>query len=247
MNSVQIKAAKPAARKAGRKASGLRDLPPEAARLAVSRAALELLEAGREATPVEVKAVTRRAVTVVEGAVTLQREARQVGAGGGAPTLERLLRGDVEMASIKVVDDGQVRMQPVVRGDATGSRLKAAGVPEDLRWTAERFLGDVEAATIGRLTASYGEGLGGGRAAEPERLVVSLDRLARAQAVLTPKERTAVWAHLVFGLSLTDTGWAVNGERSGSRKEPLIAAGLIFVEAGLERMHPHYQARGEES
>jgi hypothetical protein len=76
-------------------------------------------------------------------------------------------------------------------------------------------------------------------------VIVALDRVHKATECLNRQERTAVWAVLVFGLSMTDTGWALAGERVGTHRGRLNDASWLFLAAALERMAPHYEARGE--
>lgn len=209
--------------KPGRKASGLRGLTPEQARHVVSKAALK----------------------AVREAVALQgRVVKETGMAGGVPTLERLLRGDVEMTQVLVAEEGEVHLRPAMMTASLETRLEDAGLSQRLAWVAGKFVADVEGVRIGKLTASYGEGTGGGQADEALRVVIRMRRLVAAQAMLTPKERTAVWGLLVFGLNMTDVGWALAGDRFGARGEPLRNASALLLEGALERMAPHYEARG---
>lgn len=211
-------------KKRGRKASGLRGLPPAAAALAINLEAL---------------AVVKRALS------TRERMRVETGMAGGLPTLERLMRDDVAMTQIKVPEAGDVSLHPVLRATTLEQQLIKAGLDEGRAWTGERFARDVEAMTIGKLTASYGEGLGGGQSAEPMRVVIAMDRVARATASLNRQERTAVWAILVFGLSMTDLGWSLYGHRAGNRRMGLVDAAWLFLDAALEKMQPFYMAEGE--
>lgn len=208
-------------KKPGRKASGLRELPPEAARLAVSAAAH----------------------AAVVAALGMQDELRRATGYGSVPTLERLLRGDVERTSVLVADDGEVSVQPVLRAGSGAGEQWTKGLEPNLVLVGEAFVRDVERATIGKLTGSYGEGCGGGTAAEPERLAAAMQRLIQAQECLTAKERTTVWGVLVFGLSMTDAGWATDGARLGGVRVGLSDAAALRLEAALERMAPYYLAR----
>ena len=237
--------------KAGRRASGLRDLSPEAARLAIMLQSLELARSAPAAGEVETAtAASRRlraariaSVSRVEGAVSFRDGiGRQLGRAE-TPTLERLLMGDVVLARVDVPEDGVVQVQRVVRGDGGVSRLRAAGVPAALIFTAEAFLRDVEAARIGKLTASYGEGLGGGCSAEPERMLMAMQRLLKAQRDLNAMDRMVLWGALVFGLSFHDVGHATDGERTAVKKR-LIERGQLRLEVALERIKPAYDARG---
>lgn len=218
----QLKASKK--NKPGRKASGLRDLPPSAARLAINEAALK----------------------AVRGALALQDEFRKrSGMSGGLPTLERMIRADVVIDQVKVPEAGEVYLRPVLRSVTLREQLIRAGFDPRSAWTGERFARDVEASTIGKLTGSYGEGGGGASSSEPERVIIALDRVHKATEGLNRQERTAVWAVLVFGLSMTDTGWALAGDRVGTHRGRLNDASWLFLAAALERMTPHYEARGE--
>lgn len=209
-----------AKKKPGRKASGLRDLSPEAARYAV----------------------TREMVAAVGVAENLRRRvAKLPGLTDGQPSLARALKADLEIVSMVVVDDGHVHMQPVLRSTDYERQLRQAGVPEALMFTAKAFAANVNGATLGKLTSSYGDGAGGGSAAEPERFLVQVDMLNKATAALTRNERFAVWSALVFGLPLVDIGWALFGGRGWTRTHLTEAAALLF-EAGLERMQPWYMA-----
>lgn len=239
--------------KAGRKASGLRDLSPEAARLAISRAALRAIEtplpadlsvAAQQARRAEIARVgLKREANLVRGAVGLQQTAiKATGMSGGVPTLERLLREDVSIASLQTVEDGEFAVRPVMRAKGLREVLIDLGVESPHARTAEMFTADVERATIGRLTASYGEGIGGAATAEPLRVLQALDRLGRAQERLNRQERTAVWGFLVLGMTATDVGWALVGHKFGARRELLSNATALIVEAGLERMTPFYEA-----
>jgi hypothetical protein len=222
-----MKQAKSAARgKPGRKASGLRDLPPAAARLAINEAALK----------------------AVRQALALQDDFRKrSGMSGGLPTLERMIRADVVLDQVKVPEAGEVHLRPVLRASTLTEQLLKAGFDRRSAWTGERFARDVEASTIGKLTGSYGEGRGGGTASEPERVLIAVDRVRRATEPLNRQERTAVWSVLVFGLSMTDTGWALAGERMGSARPRLNDAAWLFLAAALERMAPYYEALGDET
>jgi len=211
-------------KKRGRKASGLRGLPPAAAALAINLEAL---------------AVVKRALS------TRERMRVETGMAGGLPTLERLMRDDVAMTQIKVPEAGDVSLHPVLRATTLEQQLIKAGLDEGRAWTGERFARDVEAMTIGKLTASYGEGLGGGQSAEPMRVVIAMDRVALATKSLNRQERTAVWAILVFGLSMTDLGWSLYGHRAGGRRMGLVDAAWLFLDAALEKMQPFYMAEGE--
>lgn len=211
-------------KKRGRKASGLRGLPPAAAALAINLEAL---------------AVVKRALS------TRERMRVETGMAGGLPTLERLMRDDVAMTQIKVPEAGDVSLHPVLRATTLEQQLIKAGLDEGRAWTGERFARDVEAMTIGKLTASYGEGLGGGQSAEPMRVVIAMDRVALATKSLNRQERTAVWAILVFGLSMTDLGWSLYGHRAGGRRQRLVDAAWLFLDAALEKMQPFYMAEGE--
>lgn len=239
--------------KAGRKASGLRDLSPEAARLAISRAALRAIEtplpadmpaAAQQARRAEIARVgLKREANAVRGAVALQQTAiKATGMSGGVPTLERLLREDVSIASLQTVEDGEFAVRPVMRAKGLREVLIDLGIESPHARTAEMFTADVERATIGRLTASYGEGIGGAATAEPLRVLQALDRLGRAQERLNRQERTAVWGFLVLGMTATDVGWALVGHKFGARRELLSNATALIVEAGLERMTPFYEA-----
>lgn len=210
--------------KPGRKASGLRDLPPEAVALAVSEEALR---------------VVRRAV------FTREQIRRETHMSGGLPTLERMMRDDVAVAQIKVPEAGEVTLRSVLRAGSLEAQLAAAGFDKGRAWTGERFAADLEAMTIGKLTGSYGEGLGGGQSIEPERVLIAMDRVARATSRLNRQERTAVWAVLAFGLSMTDTGWALFGRRAGERRSRLVDAAWLFLDAALEKMQPFYLAEGD--
>lgn len=210
--------------KPGRKASGLRDLPPAAARLAINEAALK----------------------AVRAALALRTEfTKRSGMSGGLPSLERMIREDVVLDQVKVPEAGEIFLRPVLRAATLSERLVKMGFTAERAWVAERFARDVEASTIGRLTASYGEGCGGGRASEPERVLIALDRLRRATECLNRQERTAVWSVLVFGMSMTDTGWALAGGRMGQSRQRLNDASWLFLDAALERMTPHYERLGE--
>lgn len=211
-------------RKRGRKASGLRDLPPEAAALVLAGASL--------------KAV-REAVALRE---TMRKE---TGMAGGLPTLERLMRQDVAMARINVPEAGEVAMRPVLRAASLEAQLRAAGFGDRGAWVGERFARDVEAMTIGKLTASYGEGLGGGTSAEPLRVLAAMDRVHKATVLLTRRERLAVWSVLVFGVNMTDTGWALVGRQFGDQRRRLSDAAWLYLDAALERMAPFYERLGE--
>jgi|GEM_PF-6365997 len=211
-------------KKRGRKASALRGLPPAAAALAINLEAL---------------AVVKRALS------TRERMRVETGMAGGLPTLERLMRDDVAMTQIKVPEAGDVSLHPVLRAATLEQQLIKAGLDEGRAWTGERFARDVEAMTIGKLTASYGEGLGGGQSAEPMRVVIAMDRVALATKSLNRQERTAVWAILVFGLSMTDLGWSLYGHRAGGRRQRLVDAAWLFLDAALEKMQPFYMAEGE--
>lgn len=221
---MMAKAKQTEGKKRGRKASGLRGLPPAAAALAINLEAL---------------AVVKRALS------TRERMRVETGMAGGLPTLERLMRDDVAMTQIKVPEAGDVSLHPVLRATTLEQQLIKAGLDEGRAWTGERFARDVEAMTIGKLTASYGEGLGGGQSAEPMRVVIAMDRVARATASLNRQERTAVWAILVFGLSMTDLGWSLYGHRAGNRRMGLVDAAWLFLDAALEKMQPFYMAEGE--
>lgn len=242
--------------KAGRKASGLRDLSPEAARLAIGRAALAAVEApvstdlspaAREAARAEVaRKALGQAVKVVRGAVSLQRAVvRATGETGGVPTLERLLREDVAVAGLQTADDGEFTIRPVLRSKTMQEVLLDCGVDRTVAWAADQFMADVERSTIGRLTASYGEGIGGASAAEPLRVLQALDRLGRAQSRLTHKERLATWGFLVLGMTATDVGWALIGDKLGKPKggeRDMRTATALVVEAALERMAVFYKS-----
>lgn len=221
---MMAKAKQTEGKKRGRKASGLRGLPPAAAALAINVQAL---------------AVVKRALS------TRERMRVETGMAGGLPTLERLMRDDVAMIQIKVPEAGDVSLHPVLRAVTLEQQLIKAGLDEGRAWTGERFARDVEAMTIGKLTASYGEGLGGGQSAEPMRVVIAMDRVAQATKSLNRQERTAVWAILVFGLSMTDLGWSLYGHRAGGRRQRLVDAAWLFLDAALEKMQPFYMAEGE--
>lgn len=210
--------------KPGRKASGLRDLPPSAARLAVNAAALK----------------------AVREALALRTEfTKRSGMSGGLPSLERMIRQDVVLDSVKVPEAGEIHLRPVLRATTLAEQMMKLGFDQGRAWVAERFVRDIESATIGKLTASYGEGLGGGTSSEPERVLIAIDRVRKATECLNRQERTAVWSVLVFGLSMTDTGWALAGGRMGQSRARLNDAAWLFLDAALERMAPHYVRLGE--
>lgn len=217
---LKIKAKGEAKKKPGRKPSGLRDLTPEAARYAVCKASLSAV---RRAEAMRAKA------------------SKLPGATGAAPSLERMLKGDLDIAAVLVVEDGEVTLQPVLRSTAYDKQLLQAGVPADLVFVAKAFTSDVEGSTIGKLTGGYGEGFGGGATAEPERVLVAMDRLVKAQEKLNRNERFTVWSALVFGLPLVDIGWALYGGRGWTRTH-LTEAAALHLEASLERMQPWYLA-----
>jgi hypothetical protein len=256
--------------KPGRKASGMRDLSPEAARLAISRAALRAIEAplpaelsaGEQAAQRAkiARAALKLETNTVRRAVALSGQVERVtGRAAVVPTLERLLREDVAIGSVQTVDDGEFSFRPVIRAKTMAEVLLATGVDKKLARTAEMFTMDVERATIGRLTASYGEGLGGSTTAEPLRLLQAMDRLGRAQERLTRKERVATWGFLILGMTATDVGWALignalakpapekpgkaRGKASGGERDMRTATALV-VEAALERMAVFYDAVG---
>lgn len=211
--------------KPGRKASGLRDLPPAAARLAINEAALSAVRS----------ALATRTAFV-----------ERTGRSGGLPTLERMMREDVHLSSVRAMgDDGVLEIRPVLRCATLSEQLLKAGFDERSAWVAEKFARDVEASTIGKLTGSYGEGRGGATSSEPERVLIAIDRLQKATEKLNAQERTAVWAVLVFGLSMTDTGWAVAGSRMGQSRGRLNDAAWLILAAALERMAPHYEKIGD--
>ena len=252
-------AAAKAAGKPGRKASGLRELSPEAARLAISRATLALVQAGTRgpsAAPVSPDVATRRAeaaersaVREVRGAVLMQTQVGErtmpaMSRSAVAPTLERLLQGDVRFGVVPMAEaDGEVRMKAVVRGDGGLSKLRQIGVPIELVKTAEAFLNDVEGARIGKLTASYGEGGGGATSAEPERMLMAMQRLIRAQEALNASDRVVLWGVLVFGLNLADMGHATDGGRALT-DDRMRERAALRLEIALERIRPHYLAEG---
>lgn len=211
-------------KKRGRKASGLRNLPPEAAAFVLAGASLQAV---------------RAAVALRE---TMRKE---TGMAGGLPTLERLMRADVAMARINVPEAGELGLKPVLRAASLEQQLRAAGFDDRAAWVGERFARDVEAMTIGKLTASYGEGCGGATSAEPLRVVAAMDRVRRATESLTRRERLCVWSVLVFGVNMTDTGWALVGRQFGGRGEPLRNAAWLYLDAALERMAPYYERLGE--
>jgi len=203
----------------GRKASGLRELPPEAARYAVTKEMFAAVQAAED---------FRRKVAKLPGLTD------------GAPSLARTLKGDLQVASMLVVEGGEVHMQPVLRSTDYEKQLRGAGVPEDLMFTAKAFTANVNGATLGKLTACW-DGAGGGSSAEPERFLIQVDMLNKASSHLNRNERFAVWAALVFGLPLHDIGWALFGLR-GWTKTHLTEAASLLLEAGLERMQPWYLA-----
>lgn len=222
-NKAKSEAKKTPKGKPGRKSSGLKALTPEQARYAVNKAM----------------------VSVVRAAAGLQdAAARLPGAVDGAPSLARILQGDLTVASMLVADpdSGEVALRPVLRSSDHEKRLRSAGVPPELLFVAAAFVRDVDGATVGKLTSSYGEGLGGGTAGEPERVFAAMQRLTRAQSGLNRGERFTVWAALVFGLTLNDIGWALYGGRFGSHPGRLIDAAALVLEGALERMQPWYLA-----
>ncbi|WP_298699229.1 hypothetical protein [uncultured Brevundimonas sp.] len=204
----------------------MRDLPPAAAALAVNAEAL---------------AVVRRAMA------TREEMRRSTGMAGGLPTLERMMRDDVAMAQIRVPEAGEISLRPVLRAVSLEAQLERAGFDRARAWAGERFARDVEAMTIGKLTGSYGEGLGGGTAAEPLRMIIAMDRVAKATGSLNRQERTAAWAVLVFGLTMTDTGWSLFGHRAGGARARLVDAAWLFLDAALEKMQPFYEALGDDT
>jgi hypothetical protein len=226
VRKTSISSKKPAGRP-GRKATGLRDLPPEAARLAVNHASL-------------------RAVT---DAVDLQK---QIGreTGHAAPTLLRLMRQDVQISTMRVpTGSGELVSQAVVRAASAplARRMQTDRFAANLVRVGMCFEEDVERARIGNMTSSYGEGGGGGGGVKDYAFVQAarMERLLRASEKLNDKERPAVWGYVVFGLPLRDIGWLTAGERLGSRSGSMCDVGALFVEAALERMEPHYMAIGD--
>lgn len=244
--------------RAGRKASGLRDLSPEAARLAISRAALRAIEAplpadmprgeqGARRVEIRRQALKSEANTVRRAVDLGDRAIKATGMSGGVPTLERLLREDVAIGSLQTVEDGEFAIRPVMRAKTMTEVLLACGIDRKLARTAEMFTVDVERSTIGRLTASYGEGRGGAATAEPLRLLQAMDRLGKAQERLTRKERAATWGFLILGMTATDVGWAMIGDRLKGPAEgerDMRTATALIVEAALERMSLFYDAVG---
>jgi hypothetical protein len=192
---LKIKAKSEAKKKPGRKASGLRDLPPEAARYAVNKAM----------------------VAVVHDALHLQRDAAKLpGSTRRRADLARMLKGDLEIASLRVARmarwrSGRCCAPPPHRADAE------AGVPEQLLFTAAAFTAAVDGATIGKLTGGYGEGFGGGASPEPERVLCNIDLLAKASKDLTSAERFTVWSALVFGLPCMTSAGRSMGCEAGPR------------------------------
>jgi hypothetical protein len=220
-------AAKAKQTKRGRKGSGLKDLSPEAARYVISGWSL----------------------SAVREAVALQGRAQALGPHGQAPTLERALKGDLGFAVALESEYSHLRPRVVLKAQTVRDQLISADVDVDYADVAEGFLADVAGAQIGKLTASYGEGLGGGTSAEPERFVIAVDRLARAQAKLSAKQRAALWGVLVFNLSLADVGYAVAGEKETFACSPhkLRAAGSLLLEGALHAMLPLYRDRIERN
>lgn len=208
-----------AKKKPGRKASGLRELSPDAARYAVTKEMFSAVQAAED---------FRRKV------------ARLPGLTDGAPSLARALKGDLQVASMLVAEDGQVQLQPVLRSTDYEKQLRGAGVPEELMFTAKAFTANVNGATLGKLTATW-DGAGGGSSAEPERFLIQVDMLNKATADLNRCERFTVWAALVFGLPLHDIGWSLYGLRITERVR-LVERASLHLEAGLERMQPWYMA-----
>lgn len=236
------------------KGMNLRGFSPEAAKLAVSTATLLKQEAKgaparlRDLTPDQAEALLNRsALAVVRQAVEVRETLRRETKMADGPTLERLMAGDCQIAEILVPEEGRLTARRIVRAQSLMQRLMKAGHSQDKAWTGERFARDVEAMMIGNLTANY-EGGASSKArtsAEPERMLIAMQRVHRATGKLTRKERAAAWGALVFGMSMTDLGYALWGGQFGRAELRLRDAAWLSLEAALERMTPFYMAIGE--
>lgn len=228
----------------------LKGLSPEAQKLAVSASGLVKQETARirDLTPEEAEALlVRSALAAVRQAADLRETLRRETKMADGPTLERLMLGDCQMTEILVPEDGRLTTRRIVRAESLMQRLLKAGHSQDKAWTGERFARDVEAMTIGKLTASY-EGSASSlsrTSAESERMLIAMQRVHRATGKLSRKERMAAWGALVFGWSMTDLGYALWGKQFGHAQLRLRDAAWLSLEAALERMAPHYMAVGE--
>ena len=241
---------KGAGAKPGRKASGLRGLSPEAAQLVVTIAALDLAE--QMARPdwkpsmqrgAEMCAADDALYTVRE----LERRRRNMTkvTGHAAPGIEQVWKQDLDVARMTSPDgEGGIKVEYVVRSgtDGLATRLTAAKFAPNLIQVAAMFAGDVERSRVGRLTSSYGEGIGGAQLDPAGAQAVRMERLTRSQEMLTRKERSALWAFVIFGLSWQDIGWFLVGERFGTAHAPQCNSAMLVVEGALERMAPFYLA-----
>jgi len=227
-----------------------RGLTAEGVRMARSASALVKQETARlrDLTPEEAEAVLNQsALAIVRRGEGLRETLRRETKMADGPTLERLMRGDCEMVEILVPEDGRLSQRRILRSGTLMQRLLKAGHGTDRAWTGERFAQDVEAMTIGKLTANYGGGASAQTrtSAEPERMLVALQRVHRATRTLSRKERAAAWGALVFGMSMTDLGYALYGHKFGQAEPRLRDAAWLFLDAALERMAPFYLAIGE--
>lgn len=239
--------------KPGRKTSALRGLSPEAAQLAVTIAALDLAEqmASPDWTPArrpmaEEDAAHEARQTVRE----LERRRRNMVkvTGHAAPAIELVWRRDLDVARLTAPDgQGGLKVEYVVRAgtDGLASRLAAAKFSAELIQVAAMFAADVEKSRVGRLTASYGEGIGGGQLDPAGAQAIRMERLTRSQSQLTRKERAALWAFVVFGIAWQDIGWFLVGERLGASVHARNGAAILVVECALERMAPFYMAQAD--
>ena len=126
------------------------------------------------------------------------------------PTVERILRGDVEIVDLFAGAD--IGLVKAIRSKGLGYRLRRLGLGDDLIQVAMRFARDFEAARIGKLTANYeGGGRGTKVAAEPERMAEAMDILTGAMRgpvgmPMSHDERVVMTGYLVADMPMADLG-----------------------------------------
>ena len=159
------------------------------------------------------------------------------------PTLERLLRDDVQMVDLAGNEGkGLVR---ALRATGLAYRLRRLGLTEDQQGAAVRFARDFDKARIGGLTANYQGGGGKGQSREPERWCDAMDLLSKASTgpltcPITPDERAALFAYVILDVSLADIGAMITGTVSPDKNMHKFT-GKLFLDKALNKMALFYE------
>lgn len=155
------------------------------------------------------------------------------------PTLDRVIRGDVQI--VDLAGSEGAGLVKALRVPGLAARLRKVGVADELAAVAVRFACDFEKARIGGMVANY-DGYSGGvkRSSEPERWCIAIDRLAKASDKLEADERVVVFAYVMLDMSAADTGNLLCGDLT-SDANAKIFLGKYLLHKSLKKLKTFYE------